>query len=88
MNYRCALKWPCAISLLACLLILTAGINHLHAQGNGLGAIHGAVLDQSGHAIQGATVAVISESRDVRKVLSGADGKFDLTGITDWLLHR
>ncbi len=81
MNYRCALKWPCAISLLACLLILTAGINHLHAQGNGLGAIHGAVLDQSGHAIQGATVAVVSESRDVRKVLSGAEGKFDLTGL-------
>jgi len=81
MKYSCAIKWPSAICFLACLLVLTSGIHRMHGQGNASGAIQGSVVDQSGHAIQGANVAVISESRDVRKVLSAAEGKFDLTGI-------
>ena len=52
----------------------------LHAQA-AAGAIQGIVVDQSGHPVQGANVAVILESREVRKVLSGADGKFDLTDV-------
>ena len=52
----------------------------LHAQ-TATGAIHGTVIDQSGHPVQGAIVAVISESRDVRNVRSAADGKFDLTNV-------
>ena len=81
MKHRCAIKWPSAICFLLCLLVLTAGINRLHGQGNASGNIQGTVVDQRGHAVQGATVAVLSESRDVRKVLTAAEGKFDLTGI-------
>ena len=80
MNRRFTIKWPLAIPVFVCLLFLGFGMNRLHAQG-GTGAIHGTVVDQSGHAIQGATVAVVSESRDVRNVLSSAEGKFDLTGV-------
>ncbi len=81
MKYCGAIKWPCVISLFACLLILTSGTNPIHAQGNASGDIKGTVVDLSGKAIQGATVGVISESRDVRKVLSGAEGKFEITGV-------
>jgi len=80
MNRRFTIKWPLVIPVFVCLLFLGFGMNRLHAQG-GTGAIHGTVVDQSGHAIQGATVAVVSESRDVRNVLSSAEGKFDLTGV-------
>ena len=45
------------------------------------GEIQGTVTDQSGHAVQGANVAVISDSRVESTKLTGADGKFDITGI-------
>ena len=80
MYHRCAIKWPLAISVFVCLLFVSAGTSRLDAQGNA-GAIHGTVVDQSGHALQGANVAVISESGEKREMLSGVDGKFDLTGV-------
>jgi len=81
MKYPCVIKWPGAISFFVCLLVLTAGIHRMHGQGNATGAIHGTVVDQSGHVIQGANIAIFSESREIRKVLSAAEGKFELTGI-------
>ncbi len=80
MTHNSASKWPSAISVIVCLLVLSAGISRLHSQ-NSMGEIHGTVMDQSGHAIQDANIAAISESRVVHTVLSSADGKFDLTGI-------
>ena len=66
--------------VLVCLLVLSAGMSRLHAQSS-TGTIQGTVVDQSGHALEGATIAVISESGDSHKVLSGAEGKFTFTGI-------
>jgi len=69
-----------AILGLVCLFFMVPGAGNLHAQGSA-GAIHGTVLEQSGHAVQGANVALISESHVVRSVLSAADGKFDLASV-------
>ncbi len=80
VNRKSKVWRPWAVAVFVCLLIGSAGLSRLHAQGNG-GTIQGTVADQSGHAIQGANVAAIIEAREARKVLSGADGKFTLTGI-------
>lgn len=80
MNSKSVTKWPWAAFVVVCLLLLSAGTSRLHAQSNG-GTIQGTVVDQSGHAIQGANIAAIIESRETRNVLSGADGKFTLSGI-------
>jgi iron complex outermembrane receptor protein len=63
-----------------CLFFIFPGTSNLHAQA-GAGSIHGNVVEQSGHAVQGANVALIAESHVVRNVLSAADGKFDFTGV-------
>jgi iron complex outermembrane receptor protein len=63
-----------------CLLVLSVCISGLHAQ-SGTGAIQGIVTDPTGQVIQGATVAVVTESQVVRKTVSGADGKFVATGL-------
>jgi iron complex outermembrane receptor protein len=63
-----------------CLFLSIAGVSRLNAQSS-TGSVHGTVVEQSGHAVQGANVALISASRDVRNVLSGADGKYDLSGV-------
>jgi iron complex outermembrane receptor protein len=52
----------------------------LHAQENA-GAIQGTVVDSSGQAIANAAVAVASESRVERRAVTGADGKFSVTGL-------
>jgi len=80
MNRSFTIKWPLAIPLMLCLLFVSTGVSRLHAQG-ATGSIHGTVVDQGGHVIKGATVAVLSESREVGKALSNAEGKFDLTGL-------
>ncbi len=74
------IQWPLAIAVLMCLFLSIAGVSRLNAQSS-TGSVHGTVVEQSGHAVQGANVALISASRDVRNVLSGADGKYDLSGV-------
>jgi len=80
LNRNFGNQWPVAITVLVCLLFAITGVTRLHAQGS-TGSLQGTVVEQSGHVIKGANVALISESRDVRNVLSGTDGKFDLTGV-------
>ncbi len=66
----------CALIVIVFLMFFAVG---LHAQA--AGDLHGTVVDQGGHAVQGANVAVLSGAGNVRNVLSGADGKFDLIGV-------
>jgi iron complex outermembrane receptor protein len=74
-------KWPLATCILVCLLALSAGMSCLHAQGSA-GTIQGTVVDQNGHAVLGASVAVVSPAGEVvRSGVTGADGKFNLTGV-------
>jgi iron complex outermembrane receptor protein len=80
MNLKSTLKCLSATFFLVCLMTLNAGMSRLYAQSN-TAEIQGTVTDQNGHAVQGANVAVISESNETREVLSGADGKFDITGV-------
>jgi iron complex outermembrane receptor protein len=80
MNHRSTLKCVWVTLCLVCLLTFDAGISRLHAQSS-TGEIQGTVVEQSGRAVQGANVAVISASRVDRTVLSGPEGKFDITGI-------
>jgi len=72
--------WRYAASLFVCLMISISGISSLHAQ-NAAGTIQGSATDQSGHAIQGASVAVISATQVEKRVITGADGKFTATGL-------
>jgi iron complex outermembrane receptor protein len=80
MNRSFLSKWPLAIPLIFCLLFVPTGVSRLHAQG-GAGSIHGTVVDQSGHVIKGATVAVLSEAREAGKAVSNAEGKFDIAEL-------
>ena len=52
----------------------------LHAQENA-GVIQGSVVDSSGQAVANAAVAVASETRVERRVVTGADGKFSVAGL-------
>ena len=70
-----------AVSLFVCLMISISGMSRLQEQDNA-SAIQGAVVDQSGQAIQGATIAVISALSTERKAVSGPDGKFSISGIS------
>ena len=85
MNRNLRIQWPMVTTVFLCLFFAITDVSRLNAQGSAgsasTGSIHGTVVEQSGHVIQGANVALISVSRDVRHVLSGADGKFDLTGV-------
>jgi iron complex outermembrane receptor protein len=80
MNQKSALKCLWATLFLVCLMTFDAGIVRLYGQ-NSTGTIQGTVVDQSGHAVQGANVAVVTESSVVQRVLTGADGKFVATGL-------
>ena len=80
MNNLLVRRWLQATWILVCLLFVSAGMNLLHAQ-NSAGAIQGTVVDQSGRAIPGANVAAISSTRVVLKAISGAEGKFEISGV-------
>ena len=80
MNQKSMLKCLSATFFLVCLLTFNAGMSRLYSQSS-TGEIQGTVTDQNGHAVQGANVAVISPSRVESTKLTGADGKFDITGI-------
>ncbi len=80
MNGRFLKQWPLATFLVVCLLAVCAGMSCVRAQ-DSAGAIQGSVADSSGQMIKGAAVAIASESRVERRVVTGADGKFTVTGL-------
>lgn len=80
MNFRILKKWPLATSLVVCLLAVCAGASRVRAQENA-GAIQGSVVDASGQVIKDAAVAIASELQVERRVVTGADGKFSVTGL-------
>ncbi len=80
MNQKSLLKCLWSTLFLVCLSILNACPSRLYSQSS-TAEIQGTVADQNGHAVQGANVAVISDARVQNTVHTGADGKFDITGI-------
>ncbi len=66
--------------MFVCLIAMVIGMSSLHAQ-SGAGSIQGVVLDPRGQAVQGATVVVASPTKIVQTVVSGADGKFAVSGL-------
>lgn len=80
MNQKSTLKCLWATLFLVCLMTFNAGMNRLHGQSS-TGTIQGTVTDPSGKTAQGANVAVLADSQIVKSVVTGADGKFDLSGI-------
>ncbi len=80
MNYRSAKKWLLTTFTVVCLLAVFAGMSRLHGQETA-GTIQGTVVDASGQTIKDAAVAVASESRVERRVVTGADGKFSVAGL-------
>jgi iron complex outermembrane receptor protein len=63
-----------------CLLGFVAGFSGAHAQDT-TGTIHGAVTDPQGRGVPGATVVVATALRTERIAVSGADGKFTVSGL-------
>jgi len=80
VNSKFGKRWPWAACVVVCLLLVSAGMSRLHAQSNA-GSIQGTVLDQGGNAVQGATVAVVTDVAVVQKVTTGADGKFKFSEL-------
>jgi iron complex outermembrane recepter protein len=63
-----------------CLLLVISGAIRLHGQASA-GAIEGTVVDQNGHAVQGAIIAVVASSSVEQRAVTNADGKFTVTGL-------
>jgi iron complex outermembrane receptor protein len=63
-----------------CLLLVITGVSRLHSQSNA-SAIEGTVVDQNGHAVQGAIIAVVASSAVEQKAVSNAEGKFTVAGL-------
>ena len=80
MKHRSAIRRQCAVHAIVCLLVLSAGITRLHSQTD-TGAIQGSVVDGSGHAVQGATVAVVTDVEVARRVTTDASGRFAASGL-------
>lgn len=81
MKYSSAIKWPWALSLFVCLLVLIAGISRLHAQDTA-GTIQGTVTDVRGDALEGASVAVEGGiASGAHRANTGADGKFSVSEL-------
>jgi iron complex outermembrane receptor protein len=80
MYQKATMKCLWATLFLACLLICDTGMVRLHGQSS-TGTIQGTVTDPSGQAMQGANVAVATESGVVKRVVTSADGKFVAAGL-------
>jgi uncharacterized surface anchored protein len=61
-------------------MMLILGAHRIYGQ-QSTGTIQGAVVDQSGQALQGATVAVTSLSGVKSTAVSGAEGKCSVGGL-------
>lgn len=72
-------KWLRATAVFVCLAVLTLGTKSLQAQSGG--SIQGTVEDPRGQAVAGASVAVASPTKVVGTAVSGADGKFVVSGV-------
>src|ERR1700731_90559 len=80
MQGRVVSKWRTVTGMFVCLMALIIGMSSLQAQ-SAAGSIQGVVLDPRGQAVQGAAVAVASPTGVVRTAVSGADGKFTVSGL-------
>lgn len=72
--------WRRATVAVVCLVMLISGTRRMHGQ-QSTGTIEGAVVDQSGQALEGAAVAVTSLSGVKSTAVSGAAGKFTVAGL-------
>ncbi|MBB5059423.1 iron complex outermembrane receptor protein [Granulicella aggregans] len=66
---------------LALALFITFGLTSLSAQAGPTGSLQGAVVDQSGRAVKGAAIALISPSNDPRTAVTNGEGRFVVTGL-------
>jgi len=74
-------KWMAVVlGVLSIMILLPAG---LRAQGGATGAITGAVVDQKGGAISGATIVVINQAtgKKEREVVSTGAGTFNIPSL-------
>ncbi|MGA7156370.1 MAG: TonB-dependent receptor [Acidobacteriaceae bacterium] len=71
---------PCIAYLVAFLMMFSAGTRHMHAQSND-SVIRGTVVDQSGKMVHNATIAVVTDVGVVEKTSTGAEGKFEVSGL-------
>ncbi len=76
------IQWQKATLFFVCLFVLTFSVSSVQGQDAGSGSIKGAIVDPGGQAVQGAAVAVTSATGVVATAVSGADGKFTVTGLT------
>ncbi len=80
MNSKTNGRWPLAAYAVVCLLLLISGAIRSHGQANA-GAIQGTVVDQNGHAVQGAIIAVVASSAVEQRAVANAEGKFTVAGL-------
>ncbi|MDR3727165.1 MAG: TonB-dependent receptor [Terracidiphilus sp.] len=73
-------RWHIAIALV-CLIALGVPNRPLHAQESATGSIQGTIVDQSGQAVQHASVSVSSNSEREYAAVSNAEGKFAVSGL-------
>jgi iron complex outermembrane receptor protein len=72
--------WRIVIALV-CLIALGASNTMLQAQESATGSIQGTVTDQSGQAVQGASIAVVSSLQEPYTAVTNAGGKFTISGL-------
>ncbi len=72
--------WHKAALVFVCLMVSIQGMSRLYGQSN-TGVIQGMVVDPSGQAIKGATVAVANAAQVVRTAVTGTDGSYTVTGV-------
>lgn len=70
-----------AVTVFLCLPALALCSLPMHAQSETTGTIQGTVVDQNGHAVQGAIIAVVASSSVEQKGVSNAEGKFTIAGL-------
>jgi iron complex outermembrane receptor protein len=76
-------QWPAAVTSLFLLLVWSVAIPYVSpAQEPNAGSIQGSVVDPSGQAIQHASVTVLGASDAKRTVVTNAEGKFSVAGLS------
>lgn len=77
MNRTIVPLWRCVLVCVALLI----GTLSASAQGN-LGSIQGVVTDAQNRPLQGASVAIVAPSQAERTAVTGADGRFAVSGLS------